>query len=273
MGPVRSRNPYALPADSRRTRFRRSSGQSGTPDDRRSLCGRNIGCDAGAPLDAALVHMNRADMHGNAQYLGPDLYFDDLFCLAAESVYVSCEQVVPTAELTADAHPSTIRIPRLLVSGVVHAQVVRISHPAYPTTTVTSFPTRICHCSKRSRRLATLRRPISVRLRGRLPATRRCGVRRSGGMSDATRAEVCAIACAEAYRGNGEVIASAFGVIPAIGVRLARHTFEPDLVLSDGEASAVRGTWAVDRTPAGEVESWLPSTRSSISSGMANATS
>ena len=77
-------------------------------------------------------------------------------------------------------------------------------------------------------------------------------------MSDATRAEVCAIACAEAYRGNGEVIASAFGVIPAIGVRLARHTFEPDLVLSDGEASAVRGTWAVDRTPAGEVESWLP---------------
>ncbi|MDV6212497.1 CoA-transferase [Rhodococcus erythropolis] len=73
------------------------------------------------PLDAALVHMNRADIHGNAQYLGPDLYFDDLFCLAAESVYVSCEQVVPTAELTADAHPSTIRIPRLLVSGVVHA--------------------------------------------------------------------------------------------------------------------------------------------------------
>ncbi len=51
------------------------------------------------PLDAALVHMNRADMHGNAQYLGPDLYFDDLFCMAAEQVYVSCERIVPTAEL------------------------------------------------------------------------------------------------------------------------------------------------------------------------------
>ncbi|MBU4616773.1 CoA transferase subunit A [Rhodococcus sp. GG48] len=73
------------------------------------------------PLDAALVHMNRADMHGNAQYLGPDLYFDDLFCMAADQVYVSCERVVPTAELTAQAHPSTIRIPRLLVSGVVAA--------------------------------------------------------------------------------------------------------------------------------------------------------
>ncbi|MCL2536334.1 MAG: acyl CoA--acetate/3-ketoacid CoA transferase subunit alpha, partial [Nocardiaceae bacterium] len=52
------------------------------------------------PLDAALVHMNRADVHGNAQYLGPDLYFDDLFCMAAEQVYVSCERIVPTAELT-----------------------------------------------------------------------------------------------------------------------------------------------------------------------------
>ena len=35
-------------------------------------------------LDVALVHLNRADQHGNAQYLGPDPYFDDLFCMAAE---------------------------------------------------------------------------------------------------------------------------------------------------------------------------------------------
>ena len=35
------------------------------------------------PLDVALVHLNRADAHGNAAYLGPDPYFDDLFCLAA----------------------------------------------------------------------------------------------------------------------------------------------------------------------------------------------
>lgn len=73
------------------------------------------------PLDAALVHMNRADIHGNAQYLGPDLYFDDLFCLAAENAYVSTERIVTTAELTENAHPATIRIPRLLVAGVVEA--------------------------------------------------------------------------------------------------------------------------------------------------------
>src|ERR671931_2853842 len=52
-------------------------------------------------LDAALVHLNRADRHGNAQYLGPDPYFDDLFCLAAKRRFVSCERVLDTAELTA----------------------------------------------------------------------------------------------------------------------------------------------------------------------------
>ena len=36
-------------------------------------------------LDVALVHLNRADQHGNAQYLGPDPYFDDLFCMAADA--------------------------------------------------------------------------------------------------------------------------------------------------------------------------------------------
>lgn len=45
-------------------------------------------------LDAALVHMNRADRRGNGQYLGPDPYMDDLFVKAAESSYVSCEQLV-----------------------------------------------------------------------------------------------------------------------------------------------------------------------------------
>jgi glutaconate CoA-transferase subunit A len=72
-------------------------------------------------LDAALVHLNRADAQGNAQYLGPDLYFDDLFCGAAERAYVSCERIVGPGELTADAHPSTVRINRSAVTGVVPA--------------------------------------------------------------------------------------------------------------------------------------------------------
>ena len=73
-------------------------------------------------LDAALVHMNRADEKGNAQFLGPDPYFDDLFCAAADEAFVSCERIVPTDELTKAAHPVTVRISRMLVTGVVEAR-------------------------------------------------------------------------------------------------------------------------------------------------------
>ncbi|GAA4923769.1 CoA transferase subunit A [Streptomyces coeruleoprunus] len=72
-------------------------------------------------MDVALVHMNRADRHGNAQYLGPDPYFDDLFCRAADTAYVSCERIVGTAELTRDAAPQTLLIPRQDVTGVIEA--------------------------------------------------------------------------------------------------------------------------------------------------------
>ncbi|MFH8465663.1 CoA transferase subunit A [Streptomyces sp. NPDC017991] len=72
-------------------------------------------------LDAALVHVNRADRAGNGQYLGPDPYFDDLFCEAARTAYVSCERIVDTAELTKAAPPQTLLIKRLHVSGVVEA--------------------------------------------------------------------------------------------------------------------------------------------------------
>ena len=72
-------------------------------------------------LDAALVHLNRADRAGNAQYLGPDIYFDDVFCGAAQRAYVSCEAIVEPGELIAHAHPATVRINRAMVTGVVHA--------------------------------------------------------------------------------------------------------------------------------------------------------
>ena len=73
------------------------------------------------PLDAALVHLNRADELGNAQYLGNDPYFDDLFCMAAKRAYVSCERIVPTSELTANAPVQTLLIRRWMVRGVVEA--------------------------------------------------------------------------------------------------------------------------------------------------------
>lgn len=78
-------------------------------------------------------------------------------------------------------------------------------------------------------------------------------------MSEATRAEVCAVAVAEAFRGDGEVLASSFGTVPAVGARLAKLTFEPDLMLTDGIAS-LRADVPPVSGEGGEavVEGWLP---------------
>lgn len=72
-------------------------------------------------LDVALVHMNRADQGGNAQFLGPDPFYDDLFCLAADKRYVSCERLVPTEDLLKEGTIHTLRLNRLMVDGVVEA--------------------------------------------------------------------------------------------------------------------------------------------------------
>jgi acyl CoA:acetate/3-ketoacid CoA transferase beta subunit len=65
-----------------------------------------------------------------------------------------------------------------------------------------------------------------------------------------TRAEVCVVACAEAWRGDGAILASPMGLIPSLAARLARLTFAPDLLLTDGEA------YLLDAD--GAVEGWLP---------------
>ena len=73
------------------------------------------------PLDAALIHLNRADAAGNAQFLGPDLYFDDLFAAAAARAYVSCERIVSTEDLMTGAGFASLRIQRWMTAGVIEA--------------------------------------------------------------------------------------------------------------------------------------------------------
>ncbi|MFI5612165.1 CoA transferase subunit A [Amycolatopsis sp. NPDC051903] len=85
-------------------------------------------------LDAALVHLNRADARGNAQYLGPDPYFDELFALAADRCYVSAERVVPTADLTAAAPVQSLLLNRANVHGVVETP-----HGAHFTSAVPDY--------------------------------------------------------------------------------------------------------------------------------------
>lgn len=74
-------------------------------------------------LDAAICHLNRADERGNASYLGPDLYWDDLMLQAAPTGgrFISAERVVSTAELAGEGCLHQQRISRMMVDGVVEA--------------------------------------------------------------------------------------------------------------------------------------------------------
>ena len=68
--------------------------------------------------------------------------------------------------------------------------------------------------------------------------------------SQASLAEVCVVACAEAWRGDGEILASGIGPLPSLAARLARATFAPDLLMTDGIARLMTAT--------GAVEGWMP---------------
>ena len=70
-------------------------------------------------VDVAFVHMNRADSLGNGQSLGRDPYFDHLFCMAAKKAFMSCEKIVPTAELVGGGPLQSLLINRMMVSGVI----------------------------------------------------------------------------------------------------------------------------------------------------------
>lgn len=78
-----------------------------------------------------------------------------------------------------------------------------------------------------------------------------------------TLAELCISAAAEAWRGDGEILASGIGVIPRLAAGLAWLTFSPDLMMTDSEAMLVS-----EPVPVGprkgyhpKVEGWMPFSR------------
>ena len=75
-------------------------------------------------------------------------------------------------------------------------------------------------------------------------------------MIQVSRAEVCAVACAELFRDAGEIMVSPMTTMVAIGARLARLTFAPDILLTDGEAQLLADTPAIGAP--GAVEGWMP---------------
>lgn len=73
------------------------------------------------PLDAALLHVHRADARGNIQALGPDSYYDEWYARAAKRTFVSAEEVVERMDL---AYPEDARaniVERCFVHGVIEA--------------------------------------------------------------------------------------------------------------------------------------------------------
>jgi acyl CoA:acetate/3-ketoacid CoA transferase beta subunit len=71
-----------------------------------------------------------------------------------------------------------------------------------------------------------------------------------------SRAEVCVVACAELFRDAGEIMVSPMTTVASVGARLARLTFSPDLLLTDGEAQLLADTPALGAS--GAVEGWMP---------------
>jgi len=71
--------------------------------------------------------------------------------------------------------------------------------------------------------------------------------------------EICVVACAEAWRGDGEIFASGMGTIPMLAARLARASFEPDLLVSDGEAFYIANDLPLGAgSDEKVVEGWIP---------------
>lgn len=75
-----------------------------------------------------------------------------------------------------------------------------------------------------------------------------------------TRSEYCAKAIAETFRGDGELFISAIGLMPTLGSRLAKLTFEPGLMMTDGIAPLIANCPPIG--PVAEedkvIEGWLP---------------
>jgi glutaconate CoA-transferase subunit A len=79
-------------------------------------------------LDAALIHVDRADARGVCQIAGPDHYMDDWYARAASKTFVSCDELVDADFFRDPAQARLVFWERAATSGVVH-----IPGGAHPT--------------------------------------------------------------------------------------------------------------------------------------------
>ncbi len=72
-------------------------------------------------LDIAFIHMNRGDVRGNGQYLGPDPYFDEIYCRAAKRRFMTVEKILTTAEMANEGLLQSRIINRTMIDGIIEA--------------------------------------------------------------------------------------------------------------------------------------------------------
>ncbi|MDX1504760.1 MAG: CoA-transferase, partial [Spongiibacter sp.] len=70
-------------------------------------------------LDAALIHVDRADRRGVCQIKGPDIYMDDWMARAAAKTYVSCEEIVESDYFADEDEARFVFWERTMTSAVI----------------------------------------------------------------------------------------------------------------------------------------------------------
>ena len=81
-------------------------------------------------------------------------------------------------------------------------------------------------------------------------------------MTHYTLAELCIAAAAEAWRHDGEVLASGMGLLPRLAASLAKLTFNPALLMTDSECMLVAEPVPVGPRKSEPVfEGWMPYAR------------
>ena len=91
-------------------------------------------------LDAALLHVHRADRKGNLLTLSTDPFFDELMARAAERVFVTTEKLTSTADLEMQKHARFNLIERSAITGVVETPF-----GAHPTSAAPDYQLDLGH--------------------------------------------------------------------------------------------------------------------------------
>lgn len=92
------------------------------------------------PVDVAVCHVNEADALGNSRISGPDPFFDEWLCRAAQRAFLTTEAVVETSAFNAPLIALQMPIERSLVQGVALAP-----YGAHPTSCAPKYGMDIAH--------------------------------------------------------------------------------------------------------------------------------